>query len=188
MKTVIAIAISLMLVLASPVAAAEQESFTVLFSGGPEDNRIEVDLSEDGRSYVIDSIARLEVGGGICAHPEENPYQLVCEATAISGFEVNANAGDDVVTMSRTVPVPVTLRGGPGDDRLFGGSGHDKIVGGAGDDVLVGRVGDDRLYGGPGRDKLVGAAGADLLRGGTGHDRYFPGKGKDRIVKKRPTG
>jgi len=185
MKKAITIAISLLLAAAAaPASAAEEDPVTVLFYGGPQDNRIEIDLSEDGRQFIVDSIAQLEVGGGICVHPEDEPKRLLCEAKAISGFEVNAGGGDDTVVMSRTVPIPVTLRGGPGDDRLFGGASHDKLVGGAGDDLLVGRVGDDRLYGGPGRDKLVGASGDDVLRGGAGHDRVFPGKGKDRIVSR----
>jgi hypothetical protein len=185
MKTAIATAITLLLMAAVPASAAEEDPVTVLFTGGPQDNRILIDLSEDGRSYVIDSIAQLQVGSEICTHPEDDPYRLVCEATAIAGFEVNAGGGDDTVLISRAVPIPVTLRGGPGADRLYGGAADDKLVGGAGDDLLVGRMGDDRLYGGPGDDKLVGASGDDLLRAGSGRDQLFPGKGEDRVVRKR---
>ncbi len=73
----------------------------------------------------------------------------------IGGFEVNAGGGDDSVTVAREVPIPVTLRGGPGDDRLVGGGAGDKLIGGPGDDVLIGRAGDDSLFGGPGNDLLV---------------------------------
>jgi len=173
--------------LAAPAGAAdERRALNILFTGGPEDNAIKVALSDDGRSYVVDSIAVLEVGGEICVHPEDDQYRLVCRAPAIAGFEVNAGGGDDLVVMAKSVPVPVTLRGGPGDDRLVGGWDDDKIVGGAGNDVLVGRGGDDRLYGGPGRDKLLGTSGDDLLRGGPGRDKEIGGAGKDRIVKRPP--
>lgn len=185
MKRAITIAITVLAAAwAAPAAGGEDRGLIVLFTGGPEDNEIAVELSEDGRSYVVDSIAVLEVGGDVCVHPEENQYQLVCEATAIAGFEVNAGAGDDTVKIGRSVPIPVTLRGGPGDDRLFGGAESDKLVGGAGEDMLLGRSGDDRLYGGPGRDKLIGAAGDDVLRGGPGRDELLPGKGDDRIVRR----
>jgi Ca2+-binding RTX toxin-like protein len=169
---------------AAPAAGGEDRGLIVLFTGGAEDNSISVELSPDGRSYVVDSIAVLEVGGEVCVHPEGDQYQLVCEAAAIAGFEVNAGGGDDTVKIGRGVPIPVTLRGGPGDDRLSGGSENDRLVGGAGDDVLLGRAGDDRLYGGPGRDKLIGAAGDDVLSGGPGRDQVIPGSGKDRIVKR----
>lgn len=188
MKRALTIAITVLAALAAPVAAAEQRpSLTVLFTGGPEDNAIRVALSDDGRTYVVDSVAVLEVGGDICVHPEGNQFRLLCEATAIAGFEVNAGGGDDVVVMARSVPIPVTLRGGPGDDRLVGGWDADKIVGGAGNDLLVGRGGADRIYGGPGRDKLLGASGNDLLRGGPGRDREIGGAGRDRIVKREPS-
>ena len=68
------------------------------------------------------------------------------------------------------MPVPVTLRGGPGDDRLVGGAGDDKLLGGAGNDVLVGRGGNDWLAGGAGDDKLLGGPGDDKLLGGPGVD------------------
>lgn len=185
MKKAVTIAITLLAALVAPATAAEQErSLTVLFTGGGEANEIAIELSEDGRHYVVDSVAVLEVGGSVCVHPEDDPYRLLCAAPAIAGFEVNAGGGDDRVVIGRSVPVPVTLRGGPGDDRLFGGDADDKLVGGAGDDVLVGRGGDDRLYGGTGNDRLIGAAGDDVLRGGRGRDRYFPGGGEDRVVRR----
>ena len=112
---------------------------------------------------MIDSAAPLEVGGGVCAHPDAMPTQLVCDAAKISGFEVNAGGGDDHVTIGRTVGVPVTLRGGPGNDHLSGGGGTlgDKLVGGSDD---------DRLVGGPGPDVLRGEAGSDVVLGGSGEN------------------
>ena len=84
---------------------------------------------------MIDSIAPLEVGGDVCTHPEGNRTSWSARRRAIAGFEVNAGGGDDSVIVSPKVPVPVTLRGGPGDDRLVGGAGADKLIGGAGDDA-----------------------------------------------------
>ena len=49
--------------------------------------------------------------------------------------------GDDVVAISASVTLPVTINGGGGNDGLFGGSGDDKFNGGAGDDNLVSRDG-----------------------------------------------
>lgn len=149
-------------------SAAHHVNLVLAGSTGP--NEIRISLSADGRSYVIDSSSALEAGGDLCANPPENPNELECEAAAIDGIWFNGEAGDDVVIVGRKVPVPVTLRGGAGDDTLVGGAGNDKLMGGPGDDTLVGRSGDDSLYGGPGNDKLVGGHGEDTCVGGRGHD------------------
>lgn len=163
---------------AAPAGAAER-SVTILLSAGPGNDVFDVKLSLDGRSYLIDSLTPLEAGGGICTHEEGSVHELVCEATAIGGFEVNAGAGDDSVIVSPKILVPVTLRGGPGGDRMRGGGAADKLVGGPGNDFLFGHgaddwlfagSGDDWLYGGVGDDRLEGGAGADYLHGGPGDD------------------
>ena len=156
MKKAILIALTMLAANSAAVAHAGERSLTVVFAGGGEADSIAITVSPDGRSYVISSAAPLEVGGNVCVHPEGNPNELLCEAAPIAGFEVNAGPGDDSVPLSREVPVPATLRGGGGDDKLIGGAGADKLIGGSGNDLLVGRAGDDWLYGGPGNDKLVG--------------------------------
>jgi Ca2+-binding RTX toxin-like protein len=167
MKKAILIALTLLAANTAAVAHAGERSLTVVLAGGSEADAIAVTVSADGRSYLIDSITPLEVGGNVCTHSEGNPDELICEAAPIAGFEVNAGPGDDTVRLSRDVPVPATLRGGSGDDKLLGGAVADKLIGGPGDDTLVGRAGDDWLYGGSGDDRLLGGAGNDLLRGGT---------------------
>ena len=123
MKRSILIATVLLATQFATVARGAEQSLTVLLAGGSEANTISIALSADGRSYVIDSVAELEVGGNTCSHPEGMSNELICEATWIAGFEVNAGAGDDSVTVARGVAIPVTLRGGPGNDRLIGGAG-----------------------------------------------------------------
>jgi Ca2+-binding RTX toxin-like protein len=67
---------------------------------------------------------------------------------ALDRLEFNALGGNDVVFAggSPAVLLPLTLRGGDGNDTLTGGAGADTLDGGAGHDVLVG---------GPGADVLV---------------------------------
>ncbi len=43
-----------------------------------------------------------------------------------------------------SVTVPVTLKGGAGNDILSGGGGDDTLIGDAGDDTLTGGLGNDR--------------------------------------------
>lgn len=177
MKRILLISFATLALLAPGVAHAAAKTYTVLLAGGDEANMIRVWLSHDGRQYVIDSVVQLEVGGEVCEHPAEDPYQLVCGAPAIAGFEVNAGGGDDRVRVAPSVKVPVTMRGGAGDDILIGGSAADKLIGGRGNDRLIGGRGDDQLYGGPGDDVLVGGPGDDLLNGGPGTDTLSGGPG-----------
>jgi Ca2+-binding RTX toxin-like protein len=166
---------------APAMAHAESKTYTVLLAGGEEANTIDIWLSSDGRDYVIDSGVQLDVGDTICAHPEGNPNELVCSAPLIGGFEVNAGGGDDRVAVAKDISIPVTIRGGAGNDFLIGGSGPDKLIGGAGNDRLIGGRGADLLYGGEGKDVLIGGLGNDALRGGYGEDTLIDGPGKDSV-------
>jgi Ca2+-binding RTX toxin-like protein len=170
-------------VLVAPIARAESDSNTIVLAGGATQSTIHIWLTPDGTSYVIDSIVPLEVGGEVCENTSENPNELHCKAPLVAGFEVNAGVGDDKVTVSSTVAVPVTLRGGPGRDVLAGGAGADKLIGGPGDDRLYGGPGDDLIYGGPGDDLLSGGPGDDVLHGGPGRDAFRPSSGQDAVVQ-----
>lgn len=171
----------MLLALLAPPAHGAPKTYTVLLAGGEEANSIRVWLSSDGRQYVIDSLVPLEVGGTVCEHPDANPNELLCAAPAIAGFEVNSGGGDDRVSVAKEIAVPVTMRGGAGDDFLLGGSGPDKLIGGEGNDRLVGGRGDDLLYGGEGKDVLIGGPGSDVLRGGPGEDSLIAGSGNDNV-------
>jgi len=164
-------------------AHAEPGPLTLLLAGSRADDSFYVSLTPDGREYRILSAAPLEAGGDICRHPEEARNVLFCTATALSGFEVNTAGGSDYVDFSSDIPVPVTIRGGTGPDRLTGGGASDKVVGGTGNDVLIGRRGDDWIEGGPGDDRLVGGAGNDQLRGGPGKDRLVGGSGNNTLIQ-----
>jgi hypothetical protein len=181
MKRAILIMLAILAAQTAAVARAETTSYTVVLAGGAELSMIHIWLTPDGRSYVIDSVAPLEVGGTVCEHSVGNPTELVCQATLVAGFEVNAGSGDDSVVVSSAVTIPVTMRGGPGGDTLVGGSGPDKLIGGDGNDRLVGRGGDDLIYGGPGNDLIYGGSGEDSLRGGPGNDVLSGGSGVNDI-------
>ncbi|HET7416543.1 MAG TPA: hypothetical protein VFJ61_02800 [Solirubrobacterales bacterium] len=182
MKKLILIFLVLLAAVPAFPAHAEPGPLTLLINGNGDNNAIYVSLSPDGRQYVIVSTLPLEVGGGICSHPEKVPNELTCDAPAIAGFEVNGMAGNDYLTFSSDIPVPVTARGGLGFDRLVGGNASDKLVGGPDNDRLVGRQGDDWLEGGPGKDKLLGGQGDDQLFGGPGDDKLIGGPGKNNLV------
>lgn len=142
---------------------------------------IHIWLTPDGRSYVIDSATPLEVGESVCQPASGNPNELICQAPLVLGFLVNAGTGDDMISVARSVAVPVTLNGAAGDDLLIGAGGSDKLIGGPGKDRLGGRAGDDVVYGGPGNDVLWGGPGDDVLRGGPGRDALHGGSGNNAL-------
>ena len=183
MKKAILIAVAIVAAQVPSLAPAEGPSYNVLLAGGAESNLIRISLSQDGHDYVIDSMVPLEVGGSVCANPEGNPNELICPAPPIAGFEVNADGGDDKISVSKDVTIPITMRGGSGRDHLRGGKGADKLIGGAGDDHLTGWWGDDLLAGGPGDDVQLGGPGNDVLVDGPGDDVMRPGGG-DNVVRK----
>lgn len=162
-------------------SAADPTTFTILLAGGSESNNMRIWLTPDGRTYVIDSVVPLEVGGSVCQNAPGNPNELICQAVSVSAFEVNADGGDDEVRVAPEVKIPVTMRGGPGRDTLVGGSGPDKLSGAAGPDKVIGRDGDDFLLGGDGYDAVFGGAGDDVVKGGLGHDTVFGGPGSDQV-------
>ena len=180
MKKLLLTAILVLAACSASVAHAAERPVTVLLAGGPDVDVLSVQLSQDGRSYLINSLfSPLEADGSICLAPEDSPHDLVCEATAIAGFEVNVGAGNDSVTISPKILAPATLRGGPGRDRLRGGGGADKVVGGADMDFLYGHGGKDWIFGGAGGDWLYGGSGEDRLEGGPGADHLVGGPGAD---------
>ena len=165
----------------APIAHAKT-TYTVVLAGGATQNSIRIWPTPDGRSYVIDSMAPLEVGGSVCENTPGVPNELTCKAPLVAGFEVNGGEGDDTFSVSSAIEVPVTMRGGPGNDTLVVDSGADKLIGGDGHDKLAARLGGDVLYGGPGSDELLGGPGNDVLRGGS-TDVMDGGSGHNTLIR-----
>ncbi|MEZ6134263.1 MAG: dockerin type I domain-containing protein [Pirellulaceae bacterium] len=94
-------------------------------------------------------------------------------------LKILALGGDDQVLVDSDFPIPLHIRGGSGNDRLFGGAAGDHIRGQGGNDVIYGRNGDNWLSGGTGNDYLSGAGGNDTVIGGAGHDVLLGHDGND---------
>jgi Ca2+-binding RTX toxin-like protein len=127
----------------------------------------------------------------------------------LSSFDrIRVLAGDGADTVRvRDVPLPVTVDGGAGGDRLEvnglggddtidstllsaarlrvradGGAGNDVLLGGDGDDVLSGGDGADVIFAGSGDNVAFGGAGDDVLRGEEGDDFLDGGAGDDILI------
>lgn len=108
--------------------------------------------------------------------PSADVQRIVIEA--LGGID-NVHADKD-----STLPasIPVTIRGGDGDDWLFGTAGADVIDAGADEDVVWAGGGNDYVYGGGGEDTLNGEADNDTLSGGAGKNHLHGGDGDDRLT------
>lgn len=80
---------------------------------------------------------------------------------SVTAIYVRLHSGNDSLTFSGSVSVPVVAFGGSGSDTLYGSTGADSLFGGSGDDWLYGEGGIDTLRGEAGDDQLVGGAGSD---------------------------
>ncbi|HEX2973061.1 MAG TPA: hypothetical protein VHP11_12055 [Tepidisphaeraceae bacterium] len=76
---------------------------------------------------------------------------LFPEAT---GLVINGNGRNNVITIDKSVSIPVTVKGGAGNDRI--------VANGSGDCLLMGEGGKDTLVPGNGNDTLIGGAGVDV--------------------------
>ncbi len=106
------------------------------------------------------------------------------DATTTTQIQIYGNGGNDSIIADCSVPIPLLIDGGAGNDvivggakndLLFGGSGLDAIDGNDGNDVIVGGADSDALYGGDGNDIIIGGTGADAMAGGAGEDILIGG-------------
>jgi Ca2+-binding RTX toxin-like protein len=114
--------------------------------------------------------------------PDANAYivQVFCRRAGIERLRVDLGEREDSAVVN--LPIPITLLGGPGADRLVAGSAADSVQGGDGNDRLDGGGGDDQLDGGEGVDTFEGGPGSDVVRSADGlAERVSCGAGEDRV-------
>jgi hypothetical protein len=157
---------------------------TLSYRGGPLAEII--DVVRVGRFYVVtQGYGRLLIGRR-CQRLDRRSAR--CSAAGVATFYANMGGGDDSV--AAMIPIPSTLAGGAGLDRLEGGSAGDLLNGGPAEDTVDGAGGRDLIVG-EGTDVLRGGAGADeivaqtdlsaMVDGGDGNDTIV-GHGGDNVL------
>jgi hypothetical protein len=144
-------------------------------SDGQERNVVDVTINDFGYD-VADGRAPLQPGFGCVA---ASPRHVRCV-----GFVLRVTAtldGGNDAFVAKELYVPVSARGGEGDDYLVGGQGPDSLDGDEGEDTLVGGPGVDQLEGEGEADALLGGDGRDVVTGGLGTD-YARGHGGDDVL------
>jgi Ca2+-binding RTX toxin-like protein len=167
-----------------PTLGASFENGVLTITGSDEADNIEV-YAKDGTLYVREVVKDLIIfsmphNDPIVTGTLENAKAFVgLPGSQLQSIVVNANGGDDWVKIDESLGVPVTMRGGWGNDTLMGGRGADQLHGGWGDDKLLGLGGNDLLHGEQGNDLLIGGDGNDGLYGHDGDDNLVGGDGND---------
>jgi hypothetical protein len=87
--------------------------------------------------------------------------QVFCPLAPVRRVRVDLGDREDSATV--TLPVPVTVLGGNGSDRITTGAPGDEVDGGTGNDVIASGDGDDVVQGGAGEDEIDAGAGADRI-------------------------
>ncbi|HSI33052.1 MAG TPA: hypothetical protein VK986_05630 [Tepidisphaeraceae bacterium] len=75
-------------------------------------------------------------------------------SAGVTRIIVDGRGGPDSIIADATVTLPLTLKGGDGNDTIGGGMAADSIDGGAGDDLIAGGGGNDTVAGGDGSDTI----------------------------------
>ena len=84
------------------------------------------------------------------------------DRTRVKSIAINLSDGADTVIMGR-LPIPATINGGKGNDRISAGAGNDRINGQGGDDYIFGGDGKDTVDGGSQGDDMFGGGGRDTV-------------------------
>ncbi|WP_182865929.1 right-handed parallel beta-helix repeat-containing protein [Rhodopirellula sp. JC639] len=137
----------------------------------------------DGIDFVTDVTIAQQISTTV-VHDSETaqvifPNRVTVDAGTITRVVITGSSRSDVILVDGTLPVPVTILGGEGDDYLQGSMHDDFISGGGGNDTLLGMAGNDELAGDGDDDILFGDYGNDTLDGGTGNDTLDEEVGDD---------
>lgn len=140
-----ALAVALALLVLAPASAAAGTfaivgGDTIVYTGEAGEDKISAFEHADSVRFARFGGVSLGAPDGTCTLSGDG-QSVVCPKVGVSSVLLALDAGDDVVAISASVTLPVTMNGGGGNDGLFGGSGQDTFNGGAGNDNLVSRDG-----------------------------------------------
>lgn len=139
-----------------PAVTASLNSGTLMVLGDASDNRI--NIFRDGTDLVITEKGQ-EIGR----------FAIV----SVTGINVQAGDGNDVVKVDPHVFINATLSGGSGNDRLSGGGGLNTIEGNDGDDVLKGGLSLNTFDAGAGNNNVYKVSRDDIVADGNPNTRLI---------------
>jgi Ca2+-binding RTX toxin-like protein len=180
---------------ASAATITRSADGSLVYTAAPaEQNYLDVQVGyEDGTVTLYEDRAPItSVPTGCSTFDNSGATAVTCANP--SSVHVDLGDGNDRLTETAELTVPVIAYGGTGNDTMKGSDQPDVLNGGPGDDTVIGYGGNDTLVGEDGSDILEGWGGSDHLEGGAGNDILRPdghedpspdyvdgGSGTDRI-------
>ncbi|MBM4059421.1 MAG: calcium-binding protein, partial [Planctomycetes bacterium] len=154
---------------------------TLVLNAGPRaGNVLEGETTDGDEEFTIDydsATNQIVVTG--------YDYEERVSAAGVQAIWFDAGLGNDIITVTALVNIPVWGFGGPGNDKLTGGKAANtlsgdsgSVVGTAGSDKLIGRKAADVLSGNGSNDVILGYGGSDVIDGGDGDDQLY---GEDEV-------
>ncbi|MBN9518858.1 heme-binding protein [bacterium] len=98
-------------------------------------------------------------------------------SSAVTDIVVDADGGNDVVKVDRSITQPADLMGGAGNDKLVGGGGANALTGDGGDDTLFAGGGMSTFNGNEGENELIRVRPDDVV---------FPNAGDVQLLDSGP--
>jgi Ca2+-binding RTX toxin-like protein len=139
-----------------------------LFEGGDGNDTAEVNGGNASEAFIITA------NGGRVRLDRANAAPFTLDIGTTENLVVNANGGDDVVTVGGGLAnlIKLTIDGGAGNDQIFDGEGNDTLIGGDGNDLIIGGRGNDTARLGAGDDTFLWdpGDGSDVVEGQDGTD------------------
>jgi Ca2+-binding RTX toxin-like protein len=139
-----------------------------LFEGGDGNDTAEVNGGNASEAFVITA------NGGRVRLDRLNVAPFSLDIGTTENLVVNANGGDDVITVGGGLAnlIKLTIDGGAGNDQIFDGEGNDTLIGGDGNDIVDGGRGNDTALLGAGDDTFIWdpGDGSDVVEGQDGTD------------------
>ncbi|MDR0483732.1 MAG: hypothetical protein LBH40_00430 [Alphaproteobacteria bacterium] len=107
--------------------------------------------------------------------PSTGEFKLASSTTSISLYPVSEDSHLDKNNgfVLSTVPNPVNVTTGSGDDIIVGGGGANTINSGAGNDKIFTYGGNDIVDAGSGNNEVWGSQGDDILNGGSDSNKLY---------------
>jgi Ca2+-binding RTX toxin-like protein len=176
------VALAAFAVLLAPSAASTAERIVVF--GAASGTHLRIDVK--GSNVVVE---------GVMAKAKPRGCRLqgrrvaVCPIAGADAIELNTGPSNDFVEVLDSLPFPLTVHLGSGEDRFIGdaekdtcypeGSRRNRCIGGGGNDVCITGARNSDCVGGPGNDYCKTSTGSDGCWGGPGNDVCYMGPGQD---------
>ena len=145
--------------------------------------RLDFDLGPNGTLFVTGTTAADTISitvDGSTLHAVRNGVEQTWPLAQVSRIDVLADAGNDVILVSASLPALIDAQGGDDSVTLAGapaasvsaGDGNDTVIGSAAADIIDGGAGDDSIDAGAGNDSVTDNSGKDSIILGDGNDSF----------------